>query len=399
MNSQLLLTETQNFIKENLNRNPSEILLKSTQFPKEVLREIVIQIQSKQKAKNKLPTWFDMEDILFPKPLSIEQSSSEKTAAWKAKQFSGKAMIDLTGGFGVDSFYFVQTFEKVYYIEFQVDLQKIVQHNFEKLGVKNCKFINQTAEEFVNKFSEQVDLIYLDPARRDEQNQKLTYLEDCQPAILNLLPQLWKVTDTILLKTSPLLDISEAIQQLQKVTEVWVVALQNEVKEVLYLLKSNITNQVKISTVELSKQTEKKKLFSFYQNEEKEAEVTYSLPQNYLYEPNTALLKAGAFRLVSEKYKIQKLHINSHLYTSEKLVSDFLGRTFEIQAVTSYQKKEIKKHLQDNKANITTRNFPEKVVQIRKKLGLKEGGDIYLFATTNLANQKVIIICQKVNKE
>lgn len=241
-------------------------------------------------------------------------------------------------------------------------------------------------------------MIYLDPARRNEQNQKLTYLEDCQPPILKLLPKLWEITDNILLKASPLLDISEAIRQLEKVAKVWVLGLQNEVKEVLYLLQSGTQNQPQIAAVELSEKTEDEQIFSFSPKQEKEATVTQALPQKYLYEPNAVLLKSGAFRLISERYEIHKLHINSHLYTSEALVDDFLGRTFEIIALTSYQKKEVKKYLNVNKANITVRNFPEKVAQIRQKLGLKEGGEYYLFATTNLENQKIIIICQKVKR-
>lgn len=395
MISQLLKEEVQEFIKDHRNDDPLQLALKAKKYPGLPIQLISQQIQSWQKAKSKLPHFAQCEGIIYPPPLSLEQSSSQFTAQFKSSLFSGKTFVDLTGGFGIDSYYFSKRFEKAFYVERNPELCEIVRHNFQTLGVENITIFNEDAEAFLNH-SDEVDLIYIDPARRGIANQKLYMLSDCEPDILNLKPLLLQKGKQVLIKTSPMLDIEEALGSLVDVVKVWVVAVDNECKEVLYLLSSgNHKNEIMIECVNLKKDG-KEEVFTFYKKEEQNAEVIYGEIQNYLYEPNAAILKAGAFKVVSQKFQLQKLHVNSHLYTSKQLVNDFPGRVFKIVDATSFNKKEVLKSLNEKKANISIRNFPLSVREIYKKLGLKEGGNQYVFATTDIHQKLKIVITEKV---
>lgn len=351
---------------------------------------IAQQVEGKQKAKNKLPSWFKTKNLLYPVRLSMEQCSSELTAQYKASLTQGNNFIDLTGGFGVDSYYIGQSFSKGTHCEVNKDLQAIVAHNFQTLNT-NLQSINEDGLEQLKNSREEFDLIYLDPARRGKHQEKVIRLEDYTPNILEHLDLLFQKGKQLLLKTAPFLDIKQVLNQLSGVHSVHVVALNNECKEVLYLLKRGFTEETQLHCVDVAK----KHAFSFHYQEEKDSCPT-SLPLKYLYEPNAAILKGGAFNSISTAFKLLKLHINSHLYTSDSLQSDFPGRIFKIEQISKLNKKELNRILPSKKANITRRNFPLTVAEIRQKTGLKEGGDNYLFATTLKDHKPMILVCTKV---
>ncbi|HSI91423.1 MAG TPA: hypothetical protein VK927_09935, partial [Adhaeribacter sp.] len=263
-----------------------------------------------------------------------------------------------------------------------------------KLGVSNVTFLAQNATVFLENFSGKADVIYLDPARRGNANQKLHLLEDCEPDVLQLLSTLLTKSHSVLLKTSPMLDIDRAVQQLKNAEKIWVIAVENECKEVLYQIGQTENLDPEIIAVNLQPKSQNAS-FSFRKSQEENADVQFSEPLEFIYEPNAAILKAGAFRQLAERFGLKKLHRNSHVYTSESLIEDFPGRSFRLKTVAKYNKKVLLGIIPEKKANITVRNFPETVAQIRQKTGLKEGGGLYLFATTDMQNQPVVLVCEK----
>lgn len=392
MNKLILNTDIQSFINKNLNSNTSEISLKGTSFNSVSTKEVIEQIEAKLKCEKKLPTWFNTQDIYYPNKLNIEQTSSETTASYKANLMYGKTIIDVTGGFGVDCYYFSKQFDSVTHCEIDKNLSEIVAHNYTQLQTSNIKTIHADGLEYLRKTDETFDWIYIDPSRRHDTKGKVFFLKDCLPNVPEHLDLLFKRSKNILIKTSPLLDISVGIGELKHVKTIHVVAVNNEVKELLWILEYGYNESITIETVNLKKDDSEH--FKFLLETEKTSEPTYSKPLAYLYEPNAAILKAGAFNTVSEKLSIFKLHKHSHLYTSESLIP-FPGRYFRIENVISYNKKELKQ-LDIIKANITTRNFPETVQEIRKKLAIKDGGEHYLFFTTDVDDNKIVIVGNKI---
>ena len=393
-NKEILNIEIQWFIKNNINSNVSELILKGIPFSSEISSEIINQIEAKNRCKNKLNTWFETDNIYFPNKLNIEQTSSEITAKHKASLIKGKNLIDVTGGFGVDCFYFSKQFEHVTHCELNTDLSKIVMHNNSVFNIENIDCVATNGIDYIINHVTTYDWIYIDPSRRNDVKGKVFMLSDCVPNVPKYLDGLLEKSNNILIKTSPLLDISLGIKELNYVKEIHCIAVNNEVKELLWILEKGFDKPVKIITTNIKK--DKKSNFAFYLNEEANANVAYSKPLTYLYEPNSALLKSGAFNSISEQLKVFKLHKHSHLYTSEQLV-DFPGRCFKIETITPYNKKKFKQQFKLDKANFTTRNFPETVAQLRQKLKIKEGGNHYLFFTTDLDNKKLIILCKKTN--
>lgn len=388
------------FVKNHQNDEITNLLLQAKKYPKLNIPDLVLQIKARQKAKLKLPEWFENENIIFPKMLSVEQCSSEITAKFKATLVAGETLIDLTGGMGVDVAYMSKNFKKAFYFEQNTDLLNLTKYNFEQLGIENVAFVEGNSVEKLSEIPptnfNQNSWVYLDPHRRDDTGSKVVRLQDCEPNILAIKNLLFEYTDNILLKASPMLDIDLAILDLGNVSQVYVIAVENEVKEVLFHLQNNIENSrdVILNAVNLTKQHSKP--LSFTKSEEKNASITIDTPKQYLYEPNAAIMKSGGFRFVAQHFDLQKIAPNSHLYTSEKLVENFQGRAFKIMAVCKLDKKEISKHVSENKANITIRNFPLTVQQIRDKLKLSDGGSEYLFATTDAQNQKIVIVCRKL---
>lgn len=385
------------FIQEHQHEEAATIMLQAKRYPHLPVQELVQQIQARQKAAQKLPVWVNHPEVVFPVAVSVEQSSSDVAAQFKASLVAGALLVDLTGGFGVDSFYFAKRFTKVVHVEQNAELQEIAQHNFTLLQAQNIQSAHTTAEDFLHEFDGTADIIYLDPARRGGTNEKLHLLQDCSPDVLHLLPLLLSKAKAVLLKTSPMLDIDLALEQLQHVAKVWVVAVQNEVKEVLYLLQREAPqpDQVERIAVNLLTAGGAQEL-TLTKADEESAKVTYSDPAGFVYEPNAAILKAGAYRFLNQHLHLYKLHPNSHLYTSPTLVPDFPGRSFRCLGVSRYNRKELLRQLLDKQANITVRNFPESVADIRRKTGIREGGPTYLLFTTDMHQKPVVLICQKV---
>ena len=390
MNNNILNKDVQQFINDHLKSDVTKLILKGSPFECVSIPEIAEQILAKNSCEKKLPTWFNSEKIYYPNKLNIEQTSSEITAKYKSDLVSRKTLVDITGGFGVDTYFFSQKVKDITHCEINSVLSTIVSHNFKQLKVKNITTLLCDGIEFLAKNQEKFDWIFADPSRRNDAKGKVFLLADCLPNIPKNLDLFFQKTDNILLKVSPILDITSAVSELQFIKEIHVVAVDNEVKELLFLLEKNYTKNIQVKTINIAKTITQK--FDFNLNENSNA--TFSEPKKYVYEPNTAILKSGAFLQVSEKLNIAKLHHNSHLYTSNHLM-DFPGRRFEIKHCISYNKKQLLQLIPSKKANIATRNFPETVAQIRKKTGLKDGGNQYLFFTTDFNNKHVVLICVK----
>ncbi|APQ18478.1 THUMP-like domain-containing protein [Maribacter hydrothermalis] len=392
MNSFILTNEVQQFINDNLNSDIHKILLKKSPFSELSTKELVEQIESKIKAKQKIPTWFKTDNIIYPNKLNLSQTSSELTAEYKTSLVDGNSLIDLTGGFGVDSFAFSKKVTNVIHVEKNNELSALAKHNFNQLKITNIICIPNDGIPFLKKSKDLFDWIYIDPSRRDKNNKKVYYLSDCEPNIVEHIDLLFSKSNHILIKTGPLLDLNTGLKQLNNVKEIHIIAIGNDVKEVLWILKKNYTKEALIKTVNFKNDIEQK--FEFKISQEKVTTSTYSLPKTYLYEPNASILKSGAFNLVGKHYNLEKLHPNSHLYTSNDLI-EFPGRVFKILQEMDYSKKSFKK-MGIIKANISTRNFPDSVATIRKKLKLKDGGKTYLMFTTNKNQNLITLYCHQV---
>ena len=391
MKTNLFLSqEVQQYIQDHLDANLSQIAFKKSPFEYIEMSDLLTQIESKKKSKDKLPTWFKTGNILFPKKLSIEQTSSEACAAYKASLVSGDSLIDLTGGFGIDCYYFSKSIKQVLHCEMQQDLSEIVALNYTALGVSNINCHTGDSLVYLTEHTQSWDYIYVDPHRRNDAKEKVFFLSDCAPNVPEHLDLLFSRSNNILIKTSPLLDIQAGLGELRNVKAIHIVALQNEVKELLWILEKGYTGSIDLVAVNITK--EDTKVFSTPL--EQESISTFREPLAYLYEPNAAILKSGKFDAVSQYFDLAKLHPHSHLYTSDSLVA-FSGRSFKIEQVLPYNKQIGKEYLLNLKANVTTRNFPIKVEEIRKKWKMKDGGDSYLFFTTNIKNERIIIICSK----
>ncbi|MDM1045769.1 class I SAM-dependent methyltransferase [Myroides sp. 1354] len=387
----LVQPEVQAYIKAHSQDNLVDLAFKKSPFPTIPMLDLLTQIESKQKSKHKLSKWYNTDGIVFPPKLSIEQTSSEECAAYKASLVEGDTLIDLTGGFGIDCYYFAQRIKQVTHCEIQPELSAVVQHNYQQLQQANITCIAGDSLDYLTENNQSFDYIYLDPARRNQNKEKVFFLSDCTPNIVTHLDMLLTHTTTVLVKTSPLLDLQAGLSELKYVKAIHLVALQNEVKELLWIIEKNYIGSLTLTAVNLTKTEPQITSFSWSDD----SEATYAEPQTYLYEPNSALLKTGKFNAISAYFKVNKLHQHSQLYTSENLM-DFSGRRFKIKQHLPYNKATAKEYLQQQKANITVRNFPIKVDELRKKWKIKDGGDSYIFFTTTLSNQKVFLICEPV---
>lgn len=392
MDLSILYPKVQEFIQDQLGVSIAKLALQKNPFPEIDWLTILNQIEAKTKSREKLPTWFTTKAIIYPSKLSIEQTSSERTAEYKSSLIAGNSLIDLTGGFGVDDYYFAKKINKITHCEINSDLSEIVGHNFKQLGVTNIEYIAGDSLTTLQSTTEKWDWMYIDPSRRNDTKGKVFMLKDCLPNVPENLDFYFEKSDAILIKTAPLLDIAAGLSELQNVKTIHIVAIENEVKELLWELHKNYLGAIGIKTVNLTKDATNS--FDFILNQES-TEANYSLPKRYLFEPNSAIMKSGGFNAISVQYRLDKLHKHSHLYTSNELI-DFPGRVFEIQHAIPYSKKEIKIHLENSKQNITTRNFPETVELIRKKWKIKDGGDSYCFFTTDMNNDKIVLICTKI---
>lgn len=401
MNPLILQPEVQAFLREQAGKAPSEMALAKSPFEGIAPAELATQLDSWQRSRYKLPSWYGAEGIYYPKRLSIEQSSSEMAADHKASIIpTGLRILDLTGGFGVDSYAFAGTAQSVVYCERDVELAKIVQHNASILGVKGLECIAGDGMAYLQQCTaDQLDLIYVDPARR-KSTRKVFRLEDCEPNILEHLPLFFEKSAVLMLKLSPMMDIQEAIRLLPGLYELQVVSVDGECKELLCRMKrGKISSPLSITAVALHQTSSRsgsaaeknidKRSFTFNLSDEQQAEIKLDQPQNYLYEPDAALLKAGAFRLTATRYGLSKLHINTHLYTAEDLKENFMGKITRIVDVLPFA--DFKKTKPVSGANVIVRNFPIKVDEIRKKLRIGESKDHNLYFCTDMDGKLIVI--------
>lgn len=384
----MILNEiTRQFIRENLNADVPTLALKKAPVGTDFSLALR-QIEARQLLRKKVPEWSDNEDLLFPPHLSIEQCSSEATARYKASLVQGQSFLDLTAGLGVDSFYLSQRFQKLACVEKNPELCELLRHNFSVLGA-NIQVHNETAEVYLFN-CEPVDCIFIDPARRDVYGRKTVSIADCTPDVLKLQDLLLQKAPTVMIKLSPMLDISKALGELRCVKQVHVVAVANECKELVFILERGFSGQTELCCVNL--QTAQPEM-RFTLDEERDCPLKLAETiGKYLYEPNVALLKAGCFKLPCERFGVLKLHKNSHLYTSENLIPDFPGRIFSVEAWADYNKKLKRDLLADvEKASVAVRNFPLSVEELRKTLKISDGDAVYLFATTLKGERKVLL--------
>ena len=370
MEIKIISPNIQNYINANLNADLHSLLLKKSPFPEVSMQEIVQQIKGRQVAQKKFP--FLLQDgIVFPPQLNLEQSSSEKTALYKSEILKGEKFIDLTSGFGIDAYYLSKNFKEITLVEQNKELLDIVKHNWSILDKKGS-FINEKLENFLTENNENFDVIYLDPARRDQNKNKVFLLEDLSPNILEIQDQLLYISEQVIIKLSPLIDLKYLISVLKNIFKIEIIAVRNDVKEIVVFLSKNYSGEIMCNCVNLESGEND---FSFEINAEKNAQAEYAEPQQFIYIPNNTILKAGIFSLISSQFNLKKLHPNTHLYTSDVKISDFPGRVLEMKVIDS---KEIKKKEQ---FNLISKNYPLKPEEIKKKYQLKDGGNQYLIFT------------------
>ena len=391
LNLALLTPEVQQFIDLHLDRDPVELLLKPSPFPAVSMQEIAGQIQSKRKCRQKLPLWYQTRGIYYPPPLALEQCSSSGTAAYKASLCAGNILADLTGGAGVDSYFFSKNFREVIHIEQSAHLSETAAHNLPLLGAANVRFRCGDGMETIRR--ETADCIYLDPSRRTRDNRKMFLPQEYEPDFIPHLDLLISRAPRLMIKTSPLIDLKFGVNAFKYVQAIHVVAIKNECKEVLWLLGRAPHPDPSITCASILEARTDHFLFNFSM-EENAPPVPLSGPLQYLYEPGAAILKAGAFKLLGTRFELSKLHVNSHLYTSERPVEQFPGRSFRI--LESLTVREFGQRFKGRQVHISTRNFPENAAFIVKKFRLTEGGDDYAFFTTTEKNKRLALLCAKV---
>jgi 16S rRNA G966 N2-methylase RsmD len=354
---------------------------------------IADQIAGRRKSKSKIPTLYSNRGIIYPPGINLEQSSSEATALFKASLLGGKTGADLTGGYGVDSFFLSKKVETFHYIEQNQELLNIARHNHKKLGGGNIDYHFTDAESFLSTTTSKFDFIYIDPSRRVIGNKKVFKLSECEPDITRLQPSIFEKTELLVIKTSPLLDIQQGLKELSSVQKVYVISVDNECKELLFLCKRNFKGESTIETVNLS--AKGNEYFDFTFDSEQQTIVNFSNPLKFLYEPNASILKAGAFKSIGKKFNLHKIQPNTHLYTAAILIPDFPGRIFEIIAEVKADTKSLKQFFPAGKANITTRNYPLTPEELKKKTGLKDGGEKYIFGFSGM-NNKYLVVAERV---
>lgn len=372
--------ELKQFVQDHQSEDPAQLLFAYSGKTDFDLKAAVQQIQSRQKAKQKLPSWTANQDLLFPVSLSLEQASSEETARFKSALVNGKTMIDLTGGFGVDTFFLSENFQKAIYCERDGELAAIVRHNFDLIKPGKFEIVEGDSLAYFSKSDEVFDLTYIDPARRGEHNQKLFKLADCEPDIVSNWSLLQSKSNAILIKASPMLDIKQALLEIPEIQKVWIISIKNEVKEVLLLWeKGKEGGERIIQAVDL--QSDGQKGFSFTYEEEESSESIFGEVVKYLIEPYASVLKAGAFRSFGKRFGLKKLHPNSHLYACEDLPEKIPGRIFEVIQEISNPKKELKQLFPAGKVNVITRNYALSSDELKKKYKLQDGGKEFLIGT------------------
>lgn len=397
-NSILPSVEEKDLIDKYINEDVRKLALKLKNDRNVRIQYVLQQIAGYQIIKKKIPFFSDIKDLIYPVHLSLEQCSSATTAKYKSDLLSKlietfDLFIDLTGGFGVDFSYIASVFSKSVYVEQNEELCRIVEHNLPLLGLDNFRIICGDGINVLNQNDLLYNLIYLDPARRDKNGGKTVHISDCTPNLVEYEDLLVSKAEYVVVKLSPMLDISEAIAVLKYVHEIHIVSVDNECKELLLVLKKNYSEDKRIFTCNINNSG--LQLFDFIRLEEENCELLIASEiKKYIYEPNASIMKAGAFKSISNKYGVRKLNVNSHLYTSDVLITEFPGRVFEVLSIGSLGKNTLPVTLNGiKKANVAVRNYPLKPDDIKSKIKIKDGGSDYIFATTAHDGKRIVIHC------
>ena len=397
---------TAEFIREYRERDIRQLALQANRFPDVDMPYALDQIQGWQIARRKLPKWAACDGVIFPPHLSMEQCSSEPTAQyklnltmeWAERVGHAFSMTDLTGGFGVDFSFTSCAFAAATYVERNEQLCHIVEHNLPLLGLNNATVVCADAVEYLSTVEPQT-MLFLDPARRDEHGAKTVMLADCTPDVVQLLPQLLEKSRFTMLKLSPMLDWHKAVDDLQgTVREVHIVSVGGECKELLLVLSTVVESELKVYCADLSTASDTSSLFVYTPGSSAPVANSKLKTQNskFVHEPNASIMKAGCFDELAAAYGVSPVSRNSHLFLSDEPVEGFPGRSFVVERVTTMNKGELRKALVGiEKANIATRNFPLTVAELRKRLKIKDGGDVYIFATTTAEGEHLLLISRK----
>ncbi len=395
---------TLDFIREHADDDVRQLALRGSKMSEVDLSYALEQIAGRQKARTKLPSWASIDGIVYPPHLSMEQCSSELTARYKASiAGKGALFVDLTAGFGVDMAFIAQGFQKAVHVERQPQLCAISSENYNVLGLNHIEVVCGDGVEYLHTMNH-ADLLFIDPARRDEHGGRTYGIADCTPNVLEMLDEMLEKADRVMIKLSPMLDWRKAVADLGKVNEVHIISVDNECKELLLAVKSeertenSASPSLRVVCVNLLSDGNKECFeFDGYHASPSSSAFHFSpFDSRFLYEPNASIMKAGCFGLLEQRFGVMQLDKNSHLFVSDKEVIGFPGREFLIEKRTSMNKRELKAALADiDKANITVRNFPMSVAELRKRLKLKEGGEVYIFATTIANEGHQLLVCRK----
>ncbi|MDR2585219.1 MAG: SAM-dependent methyltransferase [Prevotellaceae bacterium] len=391
------------FIQTHIHDNPQVLLLSAQQYKGVDVRFAAQQIEARQQNKDKLPQWVARPELIFPSSIACQQASSEETAIYKQRFVKeGDRVIDCTGGMGIDSIAFAYKAAKVIYIEQNESLCKAARHNFGTLGTSNIEVQHGSCIDFLPTLPN-ADIIYIDPSRRNINQKRFYAIDDYEPKILSIKEALLQKANKVLVKISPMADIRQTLHLLPEATEVHVVSVMNECKELLFLLEKRdgqplSAKDVPIVCVDVERNGEAKPFaFTLYQESITQAIISDNVPEGFLYEPNVSLLKGGAFKLISTHFGLQKLYQNTHLYSSPTPLYSFPGRIFKIKSVLSFNKQTIKNlHKTIPMANVAIRNFCMEAPELRKRLKIKEGGDIYLFGVMLYDKSYALVVAEKI---
>ncbi len=401
------------FLREHASDDLNRLLLSASRYPGIDVPLAVEQIAARRQIRDKLPAWYRNDTLYFPARMAAEQCSSEATALYKAGLIApGETLCDLTGGLGIDTYYFSQRAASVVYIERFAAYAEAARHNFAQLGADNIRVMEGDSTALFDTL-ENVETFYIDPARRGEGNRRVFALSDCQPDLTLLLPRLLEKAPRVVAKLSPMADLKLTLDLLPGTVAVHILSVRNECKELIFVIEKDAWNAAQekdagqdpasapvfsplINCVNFTA-SGKKETYSFTLAEETNAPTLLACSVgSYVYEPNASILKAGAFKSIAARMQLNKLHVSSHLYTSDSRIADFPGRIFQVEEIIPFHGKNLKNITRAlPQANLTVRNFPLSADELRKRLKLKEGGDTYLLATTLAGGEKVLIRCVK----
>ena len=382
---------TLEFIRIHANEDVRQLAFLGKKNPEVDMAYALDQIAGRQKARIKIPSWAATDGIVYPPHISMEQCSSEQTARYKAKiAGKGTRIVDLTAGFGVDMAFMSARFKEAVHVEQQSQLCAISSENYKRLGLHHIQVICSDGVTYLHQM-EHADLIFIDPARRDQHGGRTYGIADCTPNVLEIIDEMLEKADRVMIKLSPMLDWQKAVSDVGHVSEVHIVSVGNECKELLLVVEKE-DKPLQVFCVNDDS------VFSYHPNDEIGDFCPQTESYNYLYEPNASVMKAGCFNLISKHFGISQPDANSHLYLSDKMIEGFPGRGFVIERICTMNKRELKETLTGiDKANIATRNFPLSVADLRKRLKLKDGGEVYIFATTDAKRGHLLMVCRKIS--